>query len=79
MADGTAILGNRVELKGGSKSTGISQLGSNAFIARNKIDGTGAFALGAVQFKEFKGSGNTFAWNDVRGFKASNTDFLCKD
>jgi len=77
MADGTAILGNRVELKGGSKSTGISQLGSNAFIARNKIDGSGAFALGAVPFKEFKGSGNTFAWNDVREFKASKTDFLC--
>jgi hypothetical protein len=76
MADGTAILGNRVELKGGSKSTGISQLGSNAFIARNKIDGTGAFALRAVPFKEFKGSGNTFAWNDVREFKASAGDFL---
>ena len=26
---------------------------------------------------EFKGSGNTFAWNDVREFKASKTDFLC--
>jgi hypothetical protein len=77
MADGTAILGNRVELKGGSKSTGISQLGSNAFIARNKIDGSGALALGAVPFKEFKGSGNTFAWNDVKEFKASKTDFLC--
>ncbi len=76
MADGTAILGNRVELKGGSKSTGISQLGCNAFIARNKIDGTGAFALRAVPFKEFKGSGNTFAWNDVREFKASAGDFL---
>jgi len=77
LSDGTAILGNRVEVKGGSKSKGIMQLGSNAFIARNKIDGTGAFALQAIAFKAFKGSGNTFAWNDVREFKASSTDFLC--
>ena len=77
LADGTAILGNRFELRGGSKSKGIVQLGSNGFIARNKIDGTGAFALQAVAFKAFKGSGNTFAWNDVREFKASAGDFLC--
>jgi hypothetical protein len=76
LADGTAILGNRFELRGGSKSKGIAQLGSNGFIARNKIDGTGAFALQAVPFKAFKGSGNTFAWNDVREFKASSGDFL---
>lgn len=76
MADGTAVLGNRVELKGGSKSTGISQLGCNGFIARNKIDGSGAWAVQAVSFKAFKGSCNTFAWNDVREFKASAGDFL---
>jgi hypothetical protein len=77
LADGTAILGNRVELRGGSKSKAIAQLGSNSFIARNKIDGTGEFALQAVAFKALKGSGNTFAWNDVREFKASSADFLC--
>ncbi|MGD9197679.1 MAG: hypothetical protein PVH97_05295, partial [Desulfobacterales bacterium] len=77
VADGTAILGNRIEVKGGSKSSGITQYGSNAFIARNKIDGTGAFALRALTYKELKGSGNTFAWNDVREFKASTADFLC--
>ncbi len=76
LADGTAILGNRFELRGGSKSKAIAQLGSNSFIARNKIDGTGAFALQALAFKVFKGSGNTFAWNDVREFKASISDFL---
>ena len=75
--NGTAILGNRVEVKGGSKSSGITQVGSNAFIARNKIDGTGAFALRAVTYKDLKGSGNTFAWNDVSEFKASAADFLC--
>ena len=78
IGDGTAILGNRVEVKGGSKSSGISQLGSNAFIARNKIDGSGAFALGALSWKEVKANRNTFAWNDLKGFKASNTDFLCQ-
>jgi len=77
LSDGAAILGNRVEVRGGSKSAGITQLGSNGFIARNKIDGTGAFAIQAVPFKAFKGSGNTFAWNDVREFKASAADFLC--
>jgi hypothetical protein len=76
LSDGIAILGNRVELKGGSKSNGIRQLGSNAFIARNKIDGTGAFALQAAAFKALKGSGNTFAWNDVREFKAAAGDIL---
>jgi hypothetical protein len=76
LSDGVAILGNRIESRGGSKSNGIRQLGSNAFIARNKIDGTGGFALQASPFKVFKGSGNTFAWNDVREFKASSGDFL---
>ena len=77
IADGTSVLGNRVEVGGGSKSKGIIQLGSNAFIARNKIDGSGGFALAATPYKGLKSDGNTFAWNDVRGFKASTTDFLC--
>ena len=77
LADGTSILGNRFELRGGSKSKGIAQLGSNSFIARNKIDGSGAFALRALSFKDIKADGNTFAWNDVREFKASAADFLC--
>jgi hypothetical protein len=76
LTNGAAILGNRVEIKGGSKSSGITQFGSNAFIARNKIDGTGAFALRAVAYKDLKASGNTFAWNDIREFKASAGDFL---
>jgi hypothetical protein len=76
LGDGIAILGNRIEVRGGSKSTGISQLGSNGFIARNKIDGSGEWALKALQWKDLKGSGNTFAWNDVREFKASAGDFL---
>ena len=76
LANGTAILGNRVEVRGGSKSTGISQLGCNGFIARNKIDGSGAWALQAAQWKDLKGSCNTFAWNDVREFKAFSGDFL---
>jgi hypothetical protein len=77
LADGAAILGNRVEVRGGSKSSGIAQLGSNAFIARNKIDGSGEFALKAIPWKDVKANGNTFAWNDVREFKASAADFLC--
>jgi hypothetical protein len=77
LGDGTAILGNRVEVKGGSKSSGITQIGSNGFIARNKIDGSGAFALRAVPWKDMKTNGNTFAWNDVSEFKASAADFLC--
>ena len=76
LADGTSILGNRVEVGGGSKSSGITQLGSNAFIARNKVDGAGAFALRAIPWKDIKSNGNTFAWNDVREFKASAGDFL---
>ena len=78
ISNGAAILGNRVEVKGGSKSSGITQVGCNAFIARNKIDGSGAWALRALPYKEgLKGSGNTFAWNDVREFRAYQADFLC--
>ena len=78
ISNGAAILGNRVEVKGGSKSSGITQVGGNAFIARNKIDGSGAWALRALPYKEgLKGSGNTFAWNDVKEFKAYQADFLC--
>jgi hypothetical protein len=77
LADGSAILGNRVEVKGGSNSSGIIQAGSNAFIARNKIDGTGAYALQAAPYKDVKTNGNTFAWNDVREFKATAADFMC--
>lgn len=77
IADGASILGNRVEVGGGSKAGGIAQLGSNAFIARNQVDGAGAHALRAVTLKDVKANGNTFAWNDVSEFKASAADFLC--
>jgi hypothetical protein len=77
IADGTAILGNRVEVGGGPKAGGIAQLGSNAFIARNKIDGAGAHALRAVPLEGTKADGNTFAWNDVSEFKAAAADILC--
>jgi hypothetical protein len=77
LADGAAILGNKVEVGGGSSSSGISQVGSNGFIARNKITGTGAFALRAVGYNDIKSNGNTFAWNDVGEFKASSAHFLC--
>jgi hypothetical protein len=76
LADGTAILGNRVEINGGSNSKGILQLGSNGFIARNKIDGNGAWGLQTFSYKQIKAEGNTFAWNDIRNFKASGGDFL---
>ena len=77
LGDGLAILGNRVEVKGGEKSSGITQIGSNGFVARNKIDGSGAFAMRAVPWKNIKTDRNTFAWNDVREFKASAADVLC--
>jgi hypothetical protein len=76
LGDGIAILGNRVEVKRGSKSAGVLHIGSNGFIARNKIDGSGAFAMQALPWKDIKTNGNTFAWNDVKGFKASAGDFL---
>lgn len=77
LSDSTAILGNRVEVKGGKQSKGIAQLGCNAFIARNQIDGTGGWALRALSWKGIEANRNTFAWNDVSGFKASASDFQC--
>ena len=76
LADGTAILGNRVEVKGGSQAMAIAQFGCNGFIARNKIDGSGAWALCNLQRKNLKGSCNTYAWNDLREFNASSGDLL---
>lgn len=75
--DVVAIMGNRVEVNGGSKSSGIIQIGSNGFIARNKIDGSGAFALRAIPLEDIKTNGNTFAWNDVKDFNPSIADFQC--
>jgi hypothetical protein len=77
LADGIAILGNRVEVGGGAKAGGIAQIGSNAFISRNKVDGVGAHALRTVPWKDVKSNGNTFAWNDVSEFKAAAADVLC--
>lgn len=76
LVDGVAVLGNHVELKGGAKSIGIAHFCSNGFIARNKIDGSGAWALNVAPYKTYKGSGNTVAWNDVREFKPSSGDFF---
>ena len=77
LADGTVIVGNRVQVKGGPKSRAITQLYSNGFIARNKIDGSGRWAIGALSFKNFKANSNTIAWNDLKEFKAADADFLC--
>ncbi len=31
----------------------------------------------STPYKNIKSSGNTFAWNDVKDFKATAADFLC--
>lgn len=77
MTDGAAILGNRIEIKGGTGARGITQLGSRGFIARNQIDGKGKLAVCSVAWKEFKGSRNVFAWNDLRHFDAAKSDIIC--
>lgn len=77
LGDGIAVLENKVEVNGGSKSSGIAQVGSNSFIARNKIYGTGEFAMRSVPYNIVKSIGNTFAWNDVKDFKATAADLLC--
>jgi hypothetical protein len=76
-SDGTLIQENHIELTNGPKTKGITQLGSNGNISKNKIMGTGAWAVAAISWKSFKGSGNTIEWNDLRGFKASSADFYC--
>lgn len=78
MSDGVLIMDNKIELKGGPDSKGITQLGSNGRIVRNSISGSGAWALAAIPFEEFKASGNTFEWNDVAAFTAVKADFYCK-
>ena len=63
-------------MKGGAESKAILQLGSNGFIARNKIEGSGKWAIREVPYGVFKGSGNTFAWNDFREFNALAADAI---
>jgi hypothetical protein len=77
LGDGTAVINNEILIGGGSQATGIAQLGSNGYIANNTIKGSGAWALRTLPLRGLKGSGNIFAWNDVKEFKASSTDFLC--
>jgi len=77
LGDGTVALENKIVMGGGSKSKGITLLGSNGFAARNKIEGSGAWAMRTIQWKQLKGSENTFAWNDISKFNASSADFMC--
>ena len=76
LADETIILENKIHMKGGAESKAILQLGSNGFIARNKIEGSGKWAIREVPYGVFKGSGNTFAWNDFREFNALAADAI---
>ena len=77
MSDRTLILKNRIELNGGPKTKGITQLGSDGNISKNTIKGTGAWAVAAISWESFKGSGNIFKWNDMSEFKASSADIYC--
>jgi hypothetical protein len=74
---GTLIQENHIELTNGPKTRGITQFGSNGNITKNKIKGTGAWAVAAISWKSFKGSGNIFEWNDMSEFKASSADIYC--
>jgi Leucine-rich repeat (LRR) protein len=77
LSDATLIQDNHIELTGGSKAKGITQFGSHGNISRNKIRGAGAWAIGAISWKFFKGSSNTLEKNDLTGFNESNADFYC--
>ena len=76
LGDDPVILNNKIVMKGGAKSKGIKQIGSNAYVARNKIEGSGEWAMQALTFKVLKGNRNTFAWNDTDNFKAFASDYL---
>jgi hypothetical protein len=78
LANGTAIIGNWVDARGGPKSKPIRQRGSNGVIARNKIDGIGKWAIGVMPHSVFKASDNVIAWNDVKAFKSSGADIVCE-
>jgi hypothetical protein len=77
LSDGTLIQENHIELTNGPKTKGITQFGSNGNISKNKIMGTGVWAVAAISWKSFKGSGNTIERNDISDFKASSADFYC--
>ena len=77
LSDETLIQENYIELTGGPKAKGITQFGSQGSISKNKIYGTGAWAIGTITWKSFKGSGNTLERNDLSEFKASSADFYC--
>jgi hypothetical protein len=77
LSDVTLIQDNHIELTGGLKAKGITQFGSHGNISKNKINGTGSWAIGTISWKSYKGSGNRIERNDFSEFKASSADFYC--
>ena len=79
LSDEMTIANNQIILSGGPKSKGITHTGSHGFVAENKIEGSGAYGIGVMPYRDvLKGSHNTFVSNDFRLLKASMADFLCE-
>ncbi len=76
LSDQVVVAGNHIVMAGGSKATGIEQMGSDGLIANNQIAGSGLYALHTFPYGALLGSGNKFVLNDISQFKASMADVI---
>ncbi len=78
LSDQAVVACNDIVMGGGSKATGIMQMGSDGLIGNNKITGSGLCALHALPYGALLASGNKFVLNNIGESKASIADVILK-
>ena len=78
LSDQAVVACNDIVMGGGSKATGIVQMGSDGLIGNNKITGSGLCALHALPYGALVASRNKFVLNNISQFKASIADVILK-
>jgi hypothetical protein len=73
--DGALVRNNHVVTEG-PESSAIWVVGSNNYIGRNRIEGSGAFGLQLVPAAPMTASGNEVEGNDFEQFKAAVVDVM---
>jgi hypothetical protein len=73
--DGALVRNNHVVTEG-PEAHAIRAVGSNTYIGRNRIEGSGAFGLQLVPIAPMAASGNEVEGNDFEQFKAAVVDVM---
>ncbi|HLA83462.1 MAG TPA: hypothetical protein VJL29_01600, partial [Thermoguttaceae bacterium] len=75
LTDGALVRNNHVVTEG-PEAHAIRAVGSNTYIGRNKIEGSGALGLELVPTAPMTASGNEMEGNDFEQFKAAIVDVM---